>query len=645
MPGGRLMPFNMPDLINGVPLVWDDGEDLFGSLYNDNANLSINSIKKEGPIMIAFPSIKGPFEEDEIYKNEFITLDINLQQLIGDIKKFRENKQTINFDYSNYTPKVNANKESSVTIASTTNVSMGDKQIPFSVNNTNLRIRGLLNTKIDVVDFGRKHEFDFQFNPYAETISFGIWFTYKTFKSSEQESRYAIGLETWFYADFKKLLDHLGILVSDTEQKYIISRYNIAFNNAKNDPDKIDFLYEYAPDFVIRSISDEVLFYHLHLLVGNRIDSIGTNENIAVINLINGIKNKKRFYDQINSNPEIIRRLFEKFTPVHIPELVSALCLVGYSVWDERDFKKIIKFVDKLEYTDWFDDRVNMKVVGWCYYLGDIKKYEIGYTVYTYEGSPLPSSSTPRTSGLIMPFSPLSMNADDGEIYIPAFVAEYYTNIKLEETRKNLLDSMLIGLMPQSSLFKLKSLAIWSKISKNQIIKTTDELIIYLSKIEDGFPGVNLDKIGIKTLFRGTTKNSSMVLFQGNPNTIQNGISTSTDPIRATIFAIEAQSINKGTKGLLQIGLTKDLKDITLVAPNYRVEIEMEVILKTSANNFSKMSKEISIDQARKLIKEVYNIDLPTSIRDFNDSRLLLETVPISTLEEAVIFQQKAYNL
>lgn len=482
----------MPDLINGVPLVWDDGEDLFGSLYNNNANLSINSIKKEGPVMIAFPSIKGPFEEDEIYKNEFITLDINLKQLIGDIKKFRENKRTISFDYSNYAPKVNSNKEPSVTIASTTNVSMGDKQIPFSVNNTSLRIRGLLNTKIDVVDFGRRHEFEFQFNPYAETISFGIWFTYKTFNSSEQESRYAIGLETWFYADFKKLLDHLGILVSDTEQKYIISRYNIAFKIAKNDPDKLDFLYEYAPDFVIRSISDEVLFYHLHLLVRNRIDSIGTNENIAVINLINGIKNKKRFYDQINTNPEIIRRLFEKFTPVHIPELVSALCLVGYSVWDERDFKKIISFYEETETKDLYG-RLQTKIVGWCIYQKNTNEYEIGYTVHEYDAAPIPNKSSEKTLGKVKPYAPLRILVGGENIYIPAFLAEYLTNLKFDEHLRNFLDLTLVVLLPEALAFKTKSLVSLGKLTKTSPTKLADELAVF-AKIDESIAklGINM---------------------------------------------------------------------------------------------------------------------------------------------------------
>ena len=59
------------------------------------------------------------------------------------------------------------------------------------------------------------------------------------------------------------------------------------------------------------------------------------------------------------------------------------------------------------------------------------------------------------------------------------------------------------------------------------------------------------------------------------------------------------------------------------------------------------MSKvEISVENARKLVKEVYGVDLPSNLsRNYADE--LLETIPESSLDKAFEFYQKAlqYNI
>ncbi len=178
-------------------------------------------------------------------------------------------------------------------------------------------------------------------------------------------------------------------------------------------------------------------------------------------------------------------------------------------------------------------------------------------------------------------------------------------------------------------------------------ISNTDELIDVLSNVTDINTISQLEQKGIKSFFRGTTRNSSNgALYPGNPNSQLFGISTSTDPIRGTIFAIESATSNPNFKGVLQLGLPADLGDLRLVSPNRRVDIELETIIKTSADDFANLSKvEISVKNARKLVKEVYNIDLPSSL-DSDVSRELLETLDVSNLEKSLEFYQKAlqYN-
>lgn len=178
-------------------------------------------------------------------------------------------------------------------------------------------------------------------------------------------------------------------------------------------------------------------------------------------------------------------------------------------------------------------------------------------------------------------------------------------------------------------------------------INNTDELIDVLSNVTDVNTVSQLEQKGIKSFFRGTTRSKADgSLFPGNPNSQLNGISTSTDPVRGTIFAIESATGNPNFKGVLQLGLPADLGDLKLVSPNRRVDIELEAIMKTSADDFASLSKvEISVEDARKLVKEVYDIDLPSNL-DSTISRELLETLDVSSLEKSLEFYQKAlqYN-
>jgi len=179
-------------------------------------------------------------------------------------------------------------------------------------------------------------------------------------------------------------------------------------------------------------------------------------------------------------------------------------------------------------------------------------------------------------------------------------------------------------------------------------ITTTAELKTFLNTIDETTTITQLEQKGIKSFFRGTTRSKAdNSLFPGNLNTQVFGISTSTDPIKATIFSIESATSNGAYKGVLQIGLPNDLKNIALSAPNYRVAKELEVVLNTPASNFANLSKvEISVENARKLVKEVYGVDLPTNLpRSYADE--LLETIPESSLDKAFEFYQKAiqYNI
>lgn len=155
---------------------------------------------------------------------------------------------------------------------------------------------------------------------------------------------------------------------------------------------------------------------------------------------------------------------------------------------------------------------------------------------------------------------------------------------------------------------------------------------------------VDLEDKGIDKFFRGTNVDSNGGLFPGNPNTIANGTSSSIDPIVATIFGIQAKT-DFGGSGVLIIARSQNLGNTRLVPPNRRVDLEREVIMDLTPNNFYDMRDiEVSVSDARRLIKEITGFDLDSSI-SLGTSNQVLNDAPRMTQQQIEEFYQRALEL
>jgi len=432
----------------------------------------------------------------------------------------------------------------------------------------------------------------------------------------------------------------------------IIRNYKHFFAAAKNNPDIIDALYENIPDFVLENLTDEMLWEDFVSLSEKGIDRSGTNENISIINLLKGAKNANWWYNQINKNPEPVRYVFEKFSNKHIEELIISFSRMGLKNWTNKELEQAWKFdIDYEEYrpskgvSDPF-----IRYTGFAYYLEKEKKYIIGTALFAHDRDSFPMYYGEKEIGnkIESPFSPMKVVVREGrELYIPCFVAEYFTNKKIDEEFWIILNNIATGLLPEFGAGIARGAAILSRILSGRKIKTVEELIEFLGKVDQNVMAEDLEKVGIQALFRGTTRSLNGELFTGNINSIEYGASTSTDPIRAVIFGIESSS-KPGTKGVLQIYVPKDLKGLNLQATNYRVSKELEVIVNTSPENLSNFAvKEISIEDARKLVNELYGIDIPKTItsNSIPSSNMLLEETKKLTPKEAQDFYKKIIKL
>jgi hypothetical protein len=176
-----------------------------------------------------------------------------------------------------------------------------------------------------------------------------------------------------------------------------------------------------------------------------------------------------------------------------------------------------------------------------------------------------------------------------------------------------------------------------------------DELIPFLDNIREFSKVVDLEEFGITALFRGTTRDSKGRLYIGNTNSQKFGFSTSTDPLRAIVFAIEgATHYNK--KGVLQIFLTRNLRGITLRQPNRRVHFELEVILNARAEELQELvAFEIPVEKVIDLANEFFNLEPTLSTRinmNSDESRYLMQDLlPKISPNKAYEFYLKLLNL
>jgi hypothetical protein len=454
-----------------------------------------------------------------------------------------------------------------------------------------------------------------------------------------------------FTSNVDTFVEFLRIVKGDSNaesmKKSITHYYQDFFATARGNPDIIDGLYENIPDFVLETLTDEMLWKDFVSLSEKNINASGTNENISIINLLKGVKNANWWYNQINKNPDPVRKIFEKFNNKYIEELITSFSRIGLKNWTNKELEQAWKFdLDYEEYrTSNQQNDSYIKYTGFAYYLEKEKKYRIGTALFLFDQYNIGTDEKEIGNEIKLPFAPMKTVLENGkELYIPCFVAEYFTNKKINEEFWQILNNIASGLLPEVGAGIARGAAILSRIFSGRKIKTVEELIEFLGKVDQNVMAEDLEKVGIQALFRGTTRSVKGELFTGNVNSIEYGASTSTDPIRAVIFGIESSS-KPGTKGVLQIYVPKDLKGLNLQSANYRFEKELEIIINTSPENLSNFAvKEIAIEDARKLVEEVYGISLDTKM-DIDNARYWLENARKLTPKEASDFSKKLIKL
>ncbi|WP_298118375.1 hypothetical protein [Flavobacterium sp.] len=516
----------------------------------------------------------------------------------------------------------------------------------FILDNEIIDVKTELNTLSGEIDFSRNPSFKFNFDIEKQKSEYKLFYEFVKFKNSANFNRVAIILTFYRYLDFNFFLSELNKELILTTQERIKKELKSAFILAKDKSEVLDFIYETAPDFALSERGDEYLFEDLILLSKQTINTWGTNENISIINLLKAIKNKQWFADKVNKNPDVIRGLLENFNDAYVNVLIDILVSIGNSVWTEIELENSIQFSLNSFDNDYdADNFIDSRIAYWCGYDKQEKKFEVGYSIHQYDKSNVPFKTIPQTLGFAAAYFPLKIQVEKEKKYIPTFIGEYITNLQLKEDKDIVLNDLVSMLLPEFRI-STKAVSNLTKLFSGKKVQTVDELIEILNEIDSTVKATELENYGIEVLFRGTTRNAQGDLFLGNNNSIINGASTSTDPIRAVIFGIESSS-KPGAKGVLQIFAPKNLKGLNLQAPQRgRFSLELEVIINTSPENLSNFAvKEIAIEDARKLVEEVYGISLDTRITTRGSADLWLAETKKLNPREALEFSKKLIKL
>lgn len=284
------------------------------------------------------------------------------------------------------------------------------------------------------------------------------------------EEYYAIQLYT---ENVETFIEFIRIIKSDDYaermKSNVIRCYNIFFEQAQANPNALDGLYENIPDFVLETLTDEKLWNDFVLLSEKGINTMGTNENISVINIIKGIKNAFWWCNKINENPEVIRTVLSKLNNEYL-EKFSILITnkVGIPTWKNTDYENAISY--SLEIYDFDDEFSKFRIVYWCGYIEKEKKFEVGYSVHSYSDKMAisPSNTKFNSLGIINAFTPLKIVGKE-DLFLPAIVANYFTEEQLNEDKLIVLSNIAAGVLPElnANIFKsFSALSSRMKLSK-----------------------------------------------------------------------------------------------------------------------------------------------------------------------------------
>lgn len=371
-----------------------------------------------------------------------------------------------------------------------TNVFLGEK-IEGKEEERDINIKILMNTHADYVDFKKLPSFKLEFDNYVEKLKIIFRYEYSDAPSgyARPEDRYLFLIELGSYRDFVLLLNYLGYSLTEQNQSIFRTEFNYAFNTIAADANKIDWLYEHTPDFVLADRDDKLLWDDMALLSKKSINSQGTDENLAILNLLGAIKDAEWFCKNANLYPDVIREIVDRTDKAYFDRLLIALTKLGASFWDNKTYSKAPSYQLEQEVFSVGINGETTEITGYCVYDKDRQLYDIGNIVFVYEkASPVPSERHVEPLGFFAGFDPVHIPIESEEpLYLPAFIVEYYHKIKSGKDLETLINNALIGTLPELLIAKAARIQKASGAKATRAARMVDKISRLCKKINIRF--------------------------------------------------------------------------------------------------------------------------------------------------------------
>jgi len=129
------------------------------------------------------------------------------------------------------------------------------------------------------------------------------------------KDKYAIVIELSSTLDFNLMLGYLKMSIkSERSFQYSRPRFNRAFSEAESRPEKLDWMYENALDFIIKERGDDVLWADMLTLSKYDESKWFVDTGSAIINLLQGFSSSQKVYDCFNGYPETTFEIYNNIS-------------------------------------------------------------------------------------------------------------------------------------------------------------------------------------------------------------------------------------------------------------------------------------------------------------------------------------------
>jgi hypothetical protein len=424
-----------------------------------------------------FPQYNSPFGKESIFAAEddgYVEF-IDFEKLLPAIAKFR--KQGFDYKYTDFDSEISSPTRNLIALPDdiqelTDNVVQeledyfGIKLPPSPISPTQKKVNnpyrdkdtgkvlsfeGKLNIREGYLPLDRAHTgFVFTLDIEKHDIKFSDYFHYKEDASKNYKSNVAIVISTNNYETYTKLSKIEDLYLSENSKQNIIGKFKTALPLARKKSDTLAWLYDSMPDFVLITLIDQDLWNDLQIIESGGINYIGINKYTTILKLLAAAKNYAWWVTKINETPSVMRILFEEFTNEYIPQLIFIAIKYGLATWSKEDYKNSQPYeFDTGEIDIDGDDSSDIRFTGYSVFIKELNKFKIGTIIQSFEKYSLSSSETiDREYGTVLAFEPLKTTIEKQTLFIPAFVAEHFTNEKIDEERKEMINFALLLMQP-----------------------------------------------------------------------------------------------------------------------------------------------------------------------------------------------------